>query len=103
MSSTVSTTTPSNNRLPSKATLENAAKIAIEQDKPIMLDYFKASIKKEAMIGVKATGEKLLVKSEEEYTSSIIKIYQSPTDDLIILTENSIYLVGTEIPKRVIT
>jgi hypothetical protein len=88
--------------LPSAQTLENAAKIAIDQDKPIMLDYYVFSLEKKAMIGVKTTGEKLLVKSEEEYTSSISKIYQSGTD-LIVLTENSIYLVSAQIPKRTIT
>jgi hypothetical protein len=96
------TTTISNDSFPSPTTLQNATKIAIKEDKPIMLDYWTFSLEKKAMIGVKKTGEKLLVKSDEEYTSSISKIYQS-ANELIILTENSIYLVSASIPKRSIT
>ena len=43
--------------------------------------------------------EKLLVKSEEEYTSPIQKIYKVE-NDFIIMTENSIYLVSATIPTR---
>ena len=46
-----------------------------------------------------ADGEKLLVKSEEEYTSPISKIYKVETD-YIIVTENSIYLVSSDIPNK---
>jgi hypothetical protein len=51
---------------------------------------------------VKENGEKLLVKNEEEYTSSISKFYKSGTD-YIIITENSIYLVSSDIPTRKIS
>ena len=47
-------------------------------------------------------GEKLLVKSEDEYTSPISKFYKSGTD-FIIITENSIYIVSAEIPTRKIS
>ena len=36
-------------------------------------------------------GEKLLVKSDEEYTSTVAKIFKVG-DEYIIMTENSIYL-----------
>ena len=43
--------------------------------------------------------EKLLVKSEDEYTSPIAKIYKVETE-YIIITENSIYLVSSDIPSK---
>ena len=89
-------------RLPSDVTLKHAAKIGMVEDKPIMLDYWTASLDKKALIGVKENGEKLLVKSEDEYTSGISKFYKSGTE-YIIITENSIYLVCSEIPTRKIS
>lgn len=94
-------TTP-NYRLPGDTTLQHASKLSIVDDKPIMLDYWTASMDKKALIGVKETGEKLLVKSEEEYTSPISKFYKSG-NDYIIITENSIYIVSSDIPTRKIT
>tara|TARA_B110000305_G_C18824970_1_gene353079 strand:+ start:75 stop:368 length:294 start_codon:yes stop_codon:yes gene_type:complete len=92
----------SNYRLPQEATLKNAAKLSIVEDKPIMFDYWTTSIDKTALIGVKESNDKLLVKNEEEYTSTIIKFYKSKTE-LIIITENSIYIVDGEIPTRKIS
>jgi hypothetical protein len=89
----------SNYRLPSDVTLKHAAKLAIVDDKPIMLDYWAASLDKKALVGARENGEKLLVKSEDEYTSTIAKFYKSGTE-YIIITENSIYIVSNEIPTR---
>ena len=100
-STSTATATP-NYRLPGDTTLQHASKLAIVDDKPIMLDYWTASMDKKALIGVKDTGEKLLVKSEEEYTSPISKFYKSGSD-YIIITENSIYIVSADIPTRKIT
>lgn len=91
-----------NYRLPSEITLRHASKLAIVEDKPIMLDYWSVSLDKKALVGVKDNGEKLLVKSEDEYTSPIAKFYKSNTE-YIIITENSIYLVCSEIPTRKIS
>jgi len=87
-------------RYPDTITFQNAAKIAIAEDKPIMMDYWSSSIDKTAIIGVRENKEKLLVKSEEEYTSPIQKIFKTGTSDYIIMTENSIYLVDTGIPTK---
>ena len=89
-------------RLPSDATLKHAAKLADVEDKPIMLDYWAASLDKKALIGVREGGEKLLVKSEDEYTSPVAKFYKSGTE-YIVITENSIYLVSSDIPTRKIS
>jgi len=95
-------TTQEQYRLPSDVTLKHAAKIGMVEDKPIMLDYWTASLDKKALIGVKENGEKLLVRSEEEYTSSIAKFYKSG-GEYIIITENSVYLVSSDIPTKKIS
>lgn len=91
-----------NYRLPSDTTLKHAAKLSIVDDKPIMLDYWAPSLDKKALIGARDNGEKLLVRSEEEYTSSIQKFYKTGTE-FIIITENSIYIVDSGIPTRKIS
>jgi len=89
-------------RLPSDATLKHATKLAVVEDKPIMLDYWTSSLDKSSLIGVREGGEKMLVKSEEEYTSPIAKFYKSGSE-YIVITENSIYLVSSDIPTRKIS
>ena len=86
-------------RLPSGTTLQHCAKLGIVEDKPIMFDYCTASCDKEILIGVRENGEKLLVKSEEEYTSPVSKIYKVEKE-YIIITENSIYVVSSDIPTK---
>jgi hypothetical protein len=88
-----------NYRLPSDVTLKHASKLAIVDDKPILLDYWAPSLDKKALVGARENGEKLLVKSEDEYTSTIAKFYKSGTE-YIVITENSIYIVSNEIPTR---
>ena len=90
---------PPGYRLPENNTLQHASKLSIVEDKPIMLDYWTSSLDKTVLIGVKDNGEKLLVKSEEEYTSPVSKIYKVGKE-YIIITENSIYLVDVEIPTK---
>ena len=92
----------SNYRLPSEPTLKHASKLAVVEDKPIMLDYWTSSLDKKALIGVRESGEKLLVKSEDEYTSPVAKFYKSG-QEYIVITENSIYIVSSEIPTRKIS
>lgn len=101
-SSEENTTTDSGYRLPTQTTLYHAAKIGIVEDKPIMMDYWTHSIDKTVAIGVKDNNEKLLVKSDEEYTSPISKIFKIG-QEYIIQTENSIYLVDLKIPTKRIT
>ena len=101
-SSEENTTTDSGYRLPTQTTLYHAAKIGIVEDKPIMMDYWTHSIDKTVAIGVKDNNEKLLAKSDEEYTSPISKIFKIG-QEYIIQTENSIYLVDLKIPTKRIT
>ena len=89
-------------KLPNQAVWEHVAKLAIVEDKPIMMDYWAESLDNKALIGVRDSGEKLLVKNAEEYTSPIAKIYKV-SDAYIICTENSIYLTSAEIPTKKIS
>lgn len=90
---------------PSTTSLLHAAKICTTEDKPLMLDYWMDSLPKEndepstVLIGVRENSEKLLVKSEDEYTSPISKIYQIESEYLIV-TENSLYIVSKSIPTK---
>ena len=86
--------------LPPSSIWNHISKIAISEDKPIMLDYWVDSLEKKVIIGIRADSqEKLLVKNAEEYTSPIVKIFQ--VDGVfIICTENSIYLTSSKIDKR---
>tara|TARA_B100001057_G_C22776706_1_gene921913 strand:+ start:362 stop:661 length:300 start_codon:yes stop_codon:yes gene_type:complete len=87
-------------KLPPTSLWEHLSKLAIVEDKPIMLDYWTDSLDKQVLIGVKKeTSEKLLVKNAEEYTSPISKIYKV-NECYIICTENSIYLVSADIPTK---
>ena len=86
-------------RFPLDATMRYACELSVAEDKPIMMDYWTYSIDKKALVGVRESGEKLLVKSAEEYTSPIAKVYRSMSE-YIIVTENSLYVVSSDIPTR---
>lgn len=88
--------------LPSVTVLLQAAKIAIEQDRAIMLDYYVQTASGTAFLGEDSENKdnRILVKSKEEFTSLIKKVYKVGEDDLIVLTENSLYVVSNKIQKR---
>jgi hypothetical protein len=89
--------------LPDEKTLLHAARIALENDKPIMLDYFLPTKNGQAFLGEDVvTGEKSLVKSAEEYTSPIQKVFGTKSE-YIVMTENSIYVVAGTIKKKKIS
>jgi len=86
--------------VPGAQALVQAAKLAIEQDKPIMLDYYVGTATSKAFMGEdQETKEKMLIKSNDEFTSLVQKIYKVQ-DDYIVLTENSLYIVSGKIQKR---
>ena len=99
-STAITSGTPQTEKAPSTATLISAAKLAIQKDMPIHLDYFVDSAEDKAFLGEDAVSkDKMLVKNSEEYTSHIQKIYKAG-EDFIIMTENSIYIVSGSIQKR---
>lgn len=91
---------PAASIMPCAQVLVQAAKLAIEQDKPIMLDYHVGTATSKAFMGEdQETKEKMLIKSNDEFTSLVQKIYKVQ-DDYIVVTENSLYIVSGKIQKR---
>ena len=90
-------------QVPSATVMAQAAKVAIDQDRPIYLDYFNDSLAKTCCIGVQGS-TKCLVKSDTEYTSPIASIMRIKEEKVfLILTENSLYIVSADIPvKRIV-
>lgn len=100
MSALISTTNTM--KTPSAETMALCFKLSLDEDKPILTDYWEASVSKEAFIGIRGNGNnkvQLLVKSDDEYTSPIVKI-RKLNNDYVVTTENSIYLVSIEIPIK---
>lgn len=104
--STPATTTPAATTsatpeiLPSPTCLQHAARLSIQQDKPIQLDYYVDSATGKCFVGEDPeTKERMLVKSNDEFTSLINKLFKVQ-EDFIVITENSIYVVSAKIQKR---
>ncbi len=91
-------TTPAPNNLPPATVLLRAAQISVDEDRPILLDYWTDSRDKKCCIGVKDNA-KYLVKNESEYTSTVQNIFRID-GCFIVLTENSLYIVSQDIPVR---
>ena len=86
--------------VPSATVLLRAAQVSIDEDKPIYFDYYRDSLEKKCCIGVQGT-TKYLVKSNDEYTSTIQTVFKCDTC-FVVMTENSLYVVDASIPiKRV--
>lgn len=93
-------TAQANEIVPSDAVWPHVRRLAIQQDKPILLDYYVESATGKAFMGEdQETKERMLVKSSDEFTSLIQKLYKVG-DDFIIITENSIYIVSGKVQKR---
>ncbi len=89
---------------PCPAVLVQAAKFAMEHDRAILLDYFTDSFTGKAFIGEDGeTKEKILIKvGGDEFTSLISKLYKVGAD-IVVLTENSIYVVSGKIGKKMLS
>lgn len=121
MSQTSTLTSNPTPQLPSKHILHEAAKLALLEDKPILLDYWVSSFHT-SLIGIwpppdpnkasdPTTKIRILIKDakdKDEYTSPIKKIVRpikedGTKDEYLIVTENSIYIVSTTIKSYYIT
>ncbi len=88
---------------PSATTLQHAARLALQHDRPILLDYYVDTATGKAFLGEdNETKEKVLVKSRDEFTSSVQKSFKVG-EDFLIFTENSIYIVSGKITKKKIS
>jgi len=85
--------------LPPPSVLLRAAQLSMAEDKPLYFDYFRESIEKKCCIGVKEDSTKYLVKSDDEYTSTIQSVFGCETC-YIVMTENSLYIVSKDIPVK---
>jgi hypothetical protein len=64
------------------------------------MDYYVETANGSAFMGEDSTTkEKMLVKSAQEFTSVIQKVYKVG-EDFIVMTENSIYITSGKIQKR---
>ena len=89
--------------IPSATTLQHAARLALQHDRPILLDYYVDTATGKAFLGEdNETKEKVLVKSRDEFTSSVQKSFKVG-EDFLIFTENSIYVVSGKITKKKIS
>jgi len=100
VATTATAASPAADPIPGAAALVSAARLGIQQDKPIQLDYYVNSAQGKAFLGEDPeTKERVLIKSKEEFTSLVQKVYKVD-DEVLVLTENSIYIVSGKIQKR---
>ena len=88
-----------NTKLPSAKSLLKASEMSMSLEKPMCLDYYTASCMKECKIARDgAGGDKFLFKNSEEYTSPLKSMFKiandQDSDDFILETQNSIYIVS---------
>lgn len=87
-------------QVPSATVMVQAAKVALEHDRPIYLDYYADSMEKKCCIGVQGN-TKFLIKSDTEYTSPIETIMRIKEEKMyLVMTENSLYIVSADIPVK---
>jgi hypothetical protein len=87
-------------QIPSATVMVQAAKTALEHDRPIYLDYYVDSMEKKCCIGVQGS-TKFLIKSDTEYTSPIETIMRIKEEKVyLVMTENSLYIVSADIPVK---
>ena len=84
---------------PPASVLLRAAQLSMTEDKPLYFDYYRESIDKKCCIGVKDDSTKYLVKSDDEYTSTIQSVFRCE-NCFIVMTENSLYIVSSDIPVK---
>lgn len=88
--------------LPSAETMQHAARFSIQQDKPIMLDYYQDSLTGKAFLGeFQGTARRFLFKNSDEYTSDIQNMGRSG-NEFVCITENSIYICSVNMKKKVV-
>lgn len=84
-------------------TMRHACVIAIKQDKPIMMDYYAYAMLGKCSLKKTSEGDTILFKSQDEYTSPLKKVFKidksltNGKTDIICISENSIYIVNSNI------
>jgi len=84
--------------IPHVTTLQQAGSIAIQEDKAIKLDYYVDSLNNSCKLVKTQDKDTILYKNNDEYTSPLQKVFQVENqNDVICVSENSIYIVSTKI------
>jgi hypothetical protein len=88
-----------------QVSLAHAAKLALEVDKALHFDYFLQSFKGECKIVKTPEEDKILFKSQDEYTSPLIRLLRIPSlngtnEFLLCETQNSLYIVHANMLKN---
>ena len=89
-------------RMPSNDTMAHAAVMSLadpDDFKPIMMDYWYPSLEQKVRVCQADGGAKVLAMSANDHTSPIIK-GNKIGGDMIIQTENSIYVVDASVYTR---
>ena len=95
---TVNTNTKPITTIPHVTTLQQAGSIAIQEDKAIKLDYYVDSLSNSCKLVKTQDKDTILYKNNDEYTSPLQKVFQVENqNDVICVSENSIYIVSTKI------
>jgi hypothetical protein len=84
----------SNLPMPSEKTLQQAFKLGLIMEKQICGYFYVDSIKGKVSIETHE-GEKIIYKNENEHTSRILNTYKTDSS-YIVVTENTIYILGIE-------
>lgn len=104
----LSQTTENNSiTVPHHNTLQHASMVSIKDDKPIMLDYYVGSKHNNVRLVKTQDKDTILFKTNDEYTSPLKKLFkidQSKRNeqgrdccDMIAISENSIYIIHSNI------
>ena len=90
----------SNSKTPCVECLTKVAEMSIRLEKPICLDYYTDSLNKKCQIARDGPdGDKFLYKSQDEYTSPLKSMFKVG-GDIILETQNSIYLVSNNMISK---
>lgn len=82
--------------IPTDKTLQQAFKLSLKTKKPVCTYFYVDSLR--GKIKIVSDGEdRIIYKSDDEYTSPILNTYKSDTS-YIVVTENTIYLLSSETP-----
>jgi hypothetical protein len=88
------------NPIPCNDAIMMAARLAFAGKMAIQTDYYYPTAIGQAFIGEDVeTKERALVKSRDEFTSNIKKMGKYG-DDIVIMTENSVYVISGKTMKR---
>lgn len=92
------TSTQSQLVLASEDTLNKAFKLSLKFTKPIDTYFYLDSCR--GNVCILNDGEEMVIfKNEDEHTSPVLKIFKS-SEQYIIMTENTIYLLSANTPMR---